>query len=419
MEWASGRRGRDAELQAGDALRAWALMSVVCFHITAGVLLLTTGTYDFEGGYGKVAGSLILGMQTTVFIFFALSAFLLSRPFIRAVLEDRPLPSFRRYGRHRVGRIVPAFWVAILVIIVAYGRQGSSGSEILALLGFAQVYHHGHVAALIDHAWSLDVEALFYLVLPLVAWASARAIRRWRRGGTVAVAGIVLLAVAGILLEQAGLDPVTPVTQSPLGGLRSFLPGILLAVLAVRHPGPEAWLRLPRWTSGALLVAGVFLLWAAPHWAPTGDSERVFVGTLSGGCIFAAVVIRQFRGGGVWLPFRGPLVAWVGDRSYSIFLVHGVVYWAVHDIGDGQPIWRRLAISLAVAIPAIFAAAEVLHRLVEKPAMDYSRRPRPGDRRVALAGAVPGAAAPAVLAPAPAFAGVPEAATAWPPVPPR
>src|SRR5689334_10770990 len=47
MEGATGRRGRDAELQAGDALRAWALMSVVCFHITAGVLLLTTGTYDF------------------------------------------------------------------------------------------------------------------------------------------------------------------------------------------------------------------------------------------------------------------------------------------------------------------------------------------------------------------------------------
>lgn len=384
--------GRDAVLEAGDALRAWALMSVVVFHIAAGVLLLTTGTYDFEGGYGRVGGSLILGMQTSVFVFFALSAFLLSRPYIRAALHGAPMPSARRYLRHRVGRIVPAFWATVVVILIAYGRQGSGMGDVLALLGFVQVYHHGQVAALVDHAWSLNVEWLFYLLLPPLAAGSAWLIRRSPRGGTLAAVGIVAVAGAGVLLERVGLDAVTPVTQSPLGGLRSFLPGILLAVLAVRWPQPGPWRRLPRWTSAALVAVGALLLWRTPHLAPTGDSLRVFLGTVAGGCILAATVVRQYRGAPVWLLCRGPVVGWFGERSYSIFLVHGVVYWALHDVGDGQPIWRRLAIALVVTLPAIAVAAEVLHRLVERPAMRYSRRARPGDRRRPPAAGTPAAA---------------------------
>ncbi|WP_354700063.1 O-acetyltransferase [Paraconexibacter sp. AEG42_29] len=397
-----GKQQRLAELEAGDALRAWALMSVVVFHIVGGVLLLTTKTYDFEGGYGKVAGSLMLGMQTTVFIFFALSAYLLSRPFIRAALSGGRFPSVRRYARHRVGRIVPAFWVAVAIVVLAYGMQGSGVKELLALLFFAQVYHHGQVDVLIDHAWSLDVEMLFYVLLPIVAAGAAYAIRRWRHGGYIAAAGILALVVFGIVFQEAGLDPVTPITQSPLGGLRSFLPGIVLAVLVVRWPDSDGWRRLPAWTSWALLALGLLLCWGAPHWAPEGDSTRVFIGTASGGCILAAVVIRQYQGGRVWLLFRGPVVAWIGERSYSIFLVHGVVYWALHDIADGQPIWRRLAITLIVALPAIMVAAQLLHVLVERPAMNYSRRPRPGDRvPVAAPGPAAAAGSPPAAVPSP------------------
>jgi peptidoglycan/LPS O-acetylase OafA/YrhL len=367
---------------AGDALRAYALMAVVVFHIAAGVLLLDTGTYDFEAAYGSVAGSLIQGLQTSVYVFFALSAFLLSRPFVRSAMSGTRFPSVRRYARHRVGRIVPGFWVAVVVVLVAYGVQGSGIGQVLALMGFAQVYHHGQVAALVDHAWSLDVEMLFYALLVPLAAASRWLIRRHRRGGILAVALILAACALGAALQHAGLDDVTPVSQSPLGNLRSFLPGILLAVLAVRWPAYASWQRVPRWTAPLLLTVGLVLLWRTPFWAPEGNNLRLVIGTLSGGCILAAVVVRQFTGGAVWRLFRGAAVAWVGERSYSIFLMHGTVFWALHDVGDGQPTTaRRLVVVLAVAIPAIFLAAQALHVLVERPMMQLSRRPRPGDRR--------------------------------------
>lgn len=384
MSTTDAGRGRDAALEAGDALRAYALMAVVVFHIAAGVVILDTRSLDFQASYGHVGGSLLFGLQTSVYVFFALSAFLLSRPFVRAALGGAPLPSVRRYARHRAGRILPAFWAACAVVLILYGMQGSGIGQVFALVTLTQVYHHGAVASTIDHAWSLNVEALFYILLVPLAAASAWLVRRHRRGGIAAVALVGLVAVVGAIFGSAGLDVGVPVSQSPLAALRTFLPGVALAVLAVRRPVPGTW-RVPDWVSPALLVVGLVLLWRTPVWAPEGNDLRLTLGTACGACLLASVVTWQYTGRPVWRAFRGPLVAWVGERSYSIFLVHGIVIWELHDVGAsaGSPA-RHVVISLILMLPAIMLAAQVLHVTVERPMMLRSRRPRAGDRRPAI-----------------------------------
>lgn len=369
---------RLAELEAGDALRAWGVATVIVFHLAYGVLVLQGNTAGFRGAYGNVLGSLIEGVQANIYMFFALSAFLLSRPYVRAALypDGSRFPSTRRYVRHRVGRIVPAFWVTVVVIVLFYGMQGSGKGQLLAIFGFAQVYHHGQVADLIDHAWSIDVEALFYVLLVPLGFFAVWAMRRFRRGGLLALAAILLVVAIGAALDWH--DPAVPASQSPLGGLRSFVPGVLLAILAVRFPGPEFWRRLPPYSSAILLVAGLFLSWRIPQWAPGGGSDRVYLGSLAGGLILAAAVVRQYSGGRMWFLLRGRVVQWVGERSFSIYLVHGVVFYALRDVGDGQDTpTRRLAVTLLVCTPAILAAAQVLFVLVERPGMLYARRRRP------------------------------------------
>lgn len=373
---------RLAELEAGDALRGVGVVTVVLFHILAGVLLLDTGTYDFRDGYGRVVSSAILGVQANIFMFFALSAFLLSRPYVRAAMFGARFPSTSRYVRHRIGRIVPGLWAAMAVVLIAYGTQGSSTSEVLAVFGFAQVYEHGQVTSLLDQAWSVDVEVVFYLLLVPMGAGAVWAMRRWpRRGGLVIAAGIIAVTAVGAALQHKGIDPAVPVDQSPLGGLRTFIPGIFLAVIAVRWPDPGWWRRLPWWSSWALLAAGLFLSWRMPTWAPHGGNPRVYIGTLGGGCILAAAIIRQYRGDPVWRLLRSRVVIWIGERSYSMYLIHGVVFYALRDIGEGQPTTaRRLLVNLCVSLPAIAAATQVMFVLIERPAMMYSRRRRPSDR---------------------------------------
>jgi peptidoglycan/LPS O-acetylase OafA/YrhL len=374
------RQARLAELEAGDALRAWGVATVILFHLAYGVLVLQQNASGFRGAYGNVLGSLIEGVQANIYMFFALSAFLLARPYVRAALyPDARFPSTRRYVRHRIGRIVPAFWVTVVIVVIAYGMQGSSTGQLLAIFGFAQVYHHGQVADLIDHAWSIDVEALFYVLLVPLGFGAAWAMRRFRHGGLIAIAGIIVVVAIGAALDWH--DPIVPSSQSPLGGLRSFVPGVALAILAVRFPGPDFWRRLPPYTSAILLVAGLFLSWRIPQWAPGGGSDRLYLGTLAGGLILAAAVVRQYSGGRMWVLLRGPVVQWVGERSFSIYLVHGVVFYALRNVGDGQDTpTRRLIVTLLVCVPAILAAAQVLFFLVERPAMLYARRRRPTDR---------------------------------------
>jgi peptidoglycan/LPS O-acetylase OafA/YrhL len=63
-------------------------------------------------------------------IFFVLSGFLLYGPFVRARLAGREAPDTEAYGWQRVMRIVPAYWVALLVV-------GLAGATIA---GFAPVF---------------------------------------------------------------------------------------------------------------------------------------------------------------------------------------------------------------------------------------------------------------------------------------
>src|SRR4029077_19878693 len=53
-------------------------------------------------------------------LFFVLSGFLLYRPFAHATVHALPPPSLIRYARHRVLRIVPAFWLVLSVTILQF-----------------------------------------------------------------------------------------------------------------------------------------------------------------------------------------------------------------------------------------------------------------------------------------------------------
>jgi len=168
-----------------DSLRGLAVLCVVGFHVAS-----LTGRL----GHG-VAGRLaeVLGTES-VLVFFGISGFLLYRPFVAARAEGRPPPRTRAFLRRRAFRILPAYWTALTLLAVFPGIVGAFGGEWWRYYGLLQLYWTDSVGRGIPVAWTLCVEAAFYLLLPL--WAVGA--RRLRLGpGWVAPELTVLGVGAG------------------------------------------------------------------------------------------------------------------------------------------------------------------------------------------------------------------------------
>ncbi|MEO6570810.1 MAG: acyltransferase family protein, partial [Ilumatobacteraceae bacterium] len=94
-----------------DGLRGIAVLMVFLRHAWS-----FGGSPDYALGNGDVALSTLLSMLGTgVELFFVLSGFLVARRFVAAAELGQPRPSLRRYARDRVFRIVPLYWVILVL----------------------------------------------------------------------------------------------------------------------------------------------------------------------------------------------------------------------------------------------------------------------------------------------------------------
>jgi len=135
-----------------EGLRAVAALAVLVTHVSLNAM----------GNKGPFGG-LLARLDVGVAVFFVLSGYLLYRPFVRALLRDEPLPSIRRYFRHRLLRIVPLYWVVVVasflfapavgLVMPTTGFDPSAvGSTSVPLwtmarfLTFTQVYWHDSLA---------------------------------------------------------------------------------------------------------------------------------------------------------------------------------------------------------------------------------------------------------------------------------
>ena len=221
-------RGRSSGL---DGLRALAALLVVAYH------LRTVSGLNFGPLNPLVQGS----GDSGIYLFFALSGYLLYKPFVRGDVD------LVGYGLKRAGRIVPGYLVALAGLLLLTGNQlpiqhplpflTMSASYDLSLRGF------------LGNAWTLSAEILFYLTLPLIA-AAARGREALVLGGLA----IVSVCAAGYHRLMMTPDNAWLTGTYPLV-FYAFIPGMLLAVLEVQYPAQHR--RLGRWP---YLVVGIAYL---------------------------------------------------------------------------------------------------------------------------------------------------------------
>lgn len=280
-----------------DGLRAIAATLVVLFH------------------FGRPRLTFLQGW-IGVHVFFVLSGYLITTLALRE--QDRNgKVSLRSFYVRRFFRIVPVYALVLALVFAqaVFSHRGAAAMK-AALPYYATFMNEYAPRAPFILSWTLGIEQKFYLVWPALAFLVA-----WKVWGRL----LVLLGSVGILLlmwQASWLDVVHYLV---------LLSGAGLAVV-LHHPRGFAVLR-PLMTPLAAVVVGAAFV--AGHLQLTrlvgSYGERAVIPLYGlGVCVLLVTVLGP--GPSRWLLSRRPM-AFVGERSYSLYLVQGPAHSAAIGLG--------------------------------------------------------------------------------------
>jgi peptidoglycan/LPS O-acetylase OafA/YrhL len=319
-------------LQIVEALRGFAALSVVWFHLTN----------QYSDNWVRATGALgWLGVE----VFFVISGFII--PYSISKLEYAyGLRDFPRFIMRRIFRLEPPYLASIVLALglwhlssLAPGFQGGPPPNDIGQIAANMLY----LVPLTGHEWlqpvywTLAWEFSFYLTIGLLFpfIGNPGALARWFLGAMILVTAVLFDLLPAIsLLFVLGFS-IFRMSQS----------------LSCRES-------LAEWT--IIIVAAAAIALENPLVA--------FVG------LSTAIIIRLLLG--LSLPHGVTrILLWLGAISYSLYLTHVPIGGRVVNLGrrvvDGP--WQELALSV-FALASCILFAVVFRRLIEKPAIALSRR---------------------------------------------
>ncbi len=382
-----------------NALRAVGAILVVLTHSA-----FNTGRIN-DGWTGAMLARFDFGVT----LFFVLSGFLLSRPWFLAAALGEHHPSARHYLWKRALRILPLYWIVVVIALAADpANDGSSPREWVSNLTLTQLYFHGLLPSSLTQMWSLCTEVAFYVLLPLLCVVLTG---RRPRGLDLrrVLVGVVVLSVLGVAWQVR-------VAQIPghEGHYAQWLPGYLpwfmvgmafAACSAALTVTPDATRigrvldRLGADLTGCwILAAAVFAIACTPLAGPRllltpGAWEagaKVVLYTVAGAFFVLPLVFGPEREGWVRDRLSGPVPTWLGDISYGIFAIHLLVLNMVFWMLDLEVFTGRFLSVAALTLAITFALSSLSFYLLERPVLRaknirFFSRMEPADRTVAPA----------------------------------
>jgi peptidoglycan/LPS O-acetylase OafA/YrhL len=305
-------------------IRAVAALLVMLTHAA-----YTTGKYN-HGYVGLVYSRMEIGVP----IFFVLSGFLLFGPWVKAAASGGEPPSVRRYARHRVRRIMPAYIVTVLVAYALYHfrtagpNPGHTWMGLFRNLTLSQIYTDNYLYSYphqgLTQMWSLAVEVAFYVVLPLLAYVLLVVLcrRRWRPV-------LLLTGLSGLALITPAWLILVHTTDFLPDGARLWLPtyllwfigGMMLAVLQPMGVRAYAMVCVPLALACYFIVSTPIA--GAPTTSPAELREALFKAAFYAVIATLMVAPLALDDRGVYAKFLAsrPMV-FLGEISYEIFLIH-------------------------------------------------------------------------------------------------
>ena len=322
-----------------DALRGLAALAVVLFHYTV----------RFGELYGQGAAPFIAvpwghyGVQ----LFFGISGFVIFMTLDRTA-------SLLDFAVSRASRLYPAYWTAILLTSAAVALAGMSElalSPADTAANFTMMQGFVGLPSVDGVYWTLSVELAFYL-----AMAALWQLRLLGRIETVLLAWLALRWIWTFAPVVVGVEP-----SWLLGALlvQEHIPFFALGIAAFRLKSrPNA---RPAWLVVAAALATV---------AACDGGAHLVVAALSA----AALLLVALRGARL---LRAAPLVWLGAISYSLYLLHQFIGYALLLSLDAAGVNATVAVLLTLGTVLALAAAVTFR--VERPALrairDRYRRP--------------------------------------------
>jgi peptidoglycan/LPS O-acetylase OafA/YrhL len=389
-------------LPALDGLRALAIFGIVALHVLG-------DSADSSGERIFVFGVL----PNMIDVLFIISGFVV---FLPTVAREGEFGSVRNYALRRGARLLPAFWLAIVVVLAMLALWPGVnppipsaldiGVHLVGMQAYGQLLSPDfNLGLLIDGPlWTLTLELTFYAVLPLIASAY------YRRPllGLLAAAALTVgwklgFAHLGDLLSLVGLHPspadlrgteLRAIGQFPAFAFQFGL-GMTAAWALVRLRAREDQRALGRWAVVAqgvsLVAAGVAMYLFGRHaidftaLAATRARTDILLTLVLPAAIATFLLATCLAPRPFQMPFALPVARRLGDISYGVYLIHlPLLLFAVAAFAPGTPAIGPLGTVPALAlivVPASIAYGYLSARFLEMPirrwAHRYGRREEP------------------------------------------
>jgi peptidoglycan/LPS O-acetylase OafA/YrhL len=348
-------------IPAIDGLRAIAVIAVILYHL----------------GFDWIPGG-FLGVD----LFFVISGYVITRLLLDSIERSGGL-DLRAFYLARVRRLLPALAFMLVTTAIAVGLWAPdtikrflidtpfalTGSMNWWLVGRHLDYFEAiGRPPLLQHTWSLAVEAQFYLLWPLILLL----ILRWFGKKRVALISLIIAAISGItlMIVSFSIDAASASKVSHVYfGTDTHSIGLFLgAALAV------SWIPQNFKTTvsnnaqnfidgigvfGFLGILSAFLL--IDESQPTLYKIAFPLAGLFGAAIVTSVVHPASRFAPI---LQNRVLLWIGERSYAIYLWHWVIFQVTRPMVDlAGKSWALTALRILI----VFALADISLRYVELP----------------------------------------------------